>query len=107
MYETRKTPCYAVIFTSTQTATQQGYAEMAARMEELAQQQPGFLGLESVRSPEGKGVTISYWQDLPSIRAWKENPEHQTAQQLGKQKWYQDFTIEIAKIESVSHFSKD
>ncbi len=107
MHETRKMPCYAVIFTSTQTVTQQGYTKMAARMQELAQQQPGFLGLESVRSPEGKGITISYWQDLPSIQNWKENSEHQTAQRLGKQEWYQDFTIEIARIESVSHFSQD
>lgn len=107
MHETRKTPCYAVIFTSTHTETQQGYAEMAARMQELVQQQPGFLCLESVRSPEGTGVTISYWEDLASIRAWKDNPEHLTAQRLGKQKWYQNYTIEIARIESTSQFSKD
>lgn len=45
---------------------------MSARMQELAQQQPGFLRLESVRSPDGTGITISYWEDLASIRAWKE-----------------------------------
>jgi len=107
MNKTRKHPCYAVIFTSTQTDFQEGYAEMSARMEELARQQAGFLGIESFRSPEGKGVTISYWKDLPSIQAWKQNPEHQTAQQLGKQKWYKDFTVEVARIESAYHFSHD
>ncbi len=80
---------------------------MSARMQELAGQQAGFLGVESFRSPAGTGVTISYWKDLSSIQAWRENPEHQTAQQLGKQQWYQDFTIEVAKIETACHFSKD
>ncbi|MEZ4874445.1 MAG: hypothetical protein R2793_03090 [Flavobacteriaceae bacterium] len=41
-----KPPYYAVIFTNTQTETLQGYAEMAETMEALAQQQPGYLGME-------------------------------------------------------------
>ncbi|WP_298859638.1 antibiotic biosynthesis monooxygenase [uncultured Gimesia sp.] len=107
MDKTRKPPYYAVIFTSTQTDCQEGYTETATRMEELARQQSGFLGIESFRSSDGDGVTISYWKDLPSIQAWKQNPEHQTAQQLGKQKWYKNFTIEVARIESASHFTND
>ncbi|MFK7778686.1 MAG: antibiotic biosynthesis monooxygenase [Gimesia sp.] len=107
MSENRTPPCYAVIFTSTRTECQEGYEETAARMEELARRQPGFLGIESFRSPENKGVTISYWKDLSAIQAWKQNPEHLIAQRLGKQKWYKDFTIEVAKIESASHFSHD
>tara|TARA_R110002095_G_scaffold131203_3_gene113977 strand:- start:912 stop:1154 length:243 start_codon:yes stop_codon:yes gene_type:complete len=79
---------------------------MSARMRELAEQQAGFLGAESFRSPDNRGVTISYWKDLPSIQAWKENPEHQTAQRLGKQQWYLNYTIEIAKVETACHFSR-
>ncbi|MCH9654511.1 MAG: antibiotic biosynthesis monooxygenase [Planctomycetes bacterium] len=107
MDKTRKYPCYAVIFRSTQTDCQEGYTETAARMEELARQQAGFLEIQSFRSPAGEGVTISYWKDLPSIQAWKQNPEHQTAQQLGKKKWYENYTIEVARIESASHFSQN
>ncbi|QDT99403.1 antibiotic biosynthesis monooxygenase family protein [Gimesia aquarii] len=100
----RQPPYYAVIFTSTQTDDLDGYAEMSAHMEKLASNQSGFLGIESFRSLDKKGVTISYWKDLSAIRAWKENPEHLTAQQLGKQQWYQDYTIEIAKIETAYDF---
>jgi len=80
---------------------------MSARMQELARQQPGFLDIESFRSPDGKGVTISYWEDLPAIQDWKQNPEHLTAQRLGKQHWYQDYTVEVAKIESAYRFSRE
>ena len=90
-------PYYAVIFTSLRTPGDAGYAAMAERMVDLAQQQSGFLGMESAR--EDVGITVSYWTDLVSIRAWKANTEHQQAQALGHAQWYTSFTVRIAKVE--------
>lgn len=90
-------PYYAVIFSSTLAAETDGYGQMAERMLELAQQQPGFLGVESAR--EELGITVSYWRDLEAISAWKANAEHQLAQQLGRERWYASFHTRIAKVE--------
>jgi len=46
---TPKPPYYAVIFSSLRSDDIDGYEETAARMVELAAQQPGFLGVESAR----------------------------------------------------------
>ena len=70
---------------------------MAQRMVELAQQQPGYLGIESAR--EDIGITVSYWKDLASIRQWKKNAEHLQAQSLGKERWYSAYTTRIALVE--------
>lgn len=94
---TPKPPYYAVLFSNHQTNDTEGYAEMAERMLELAKQQEGFLGVESAR--EDLGITVSYWSDLESIKAWKENTEHLQAQQLGHEKWYSSFKTRIAKVE--------
>ncbi|MEP1216453.1 MAG: antibiotic biosynthesis monooxygenase [Marinobacter sp.] len=94
---TPKAPYYAVIFSSHRTDGDNGYAEMAERMAELAAQQPGYLGMESAR--EGLGITVSYWESLEAIRNWKQNAEHQEAQRLGHQQWYSSFRVRIAKIE--------
>lgn len=94
---TPEPPYYAVIFTSLRTNIDNGYDEMAARMVALAAQQPGFLGVESARNEVG--VTVSYWADLASIKAWKAHAEHQEAQRLGHQQWYQHFKTRIAKVE--------
>lgn len=94
---TPKPPYYAVIFTSTRTEGDNGYSKMAERMEELASQQPGFLGVDSAR--EDVGITVSYWQDLESIKNWKENVEHQEARKQGREKWYDSFSVRIAKVE--------
>lgn len=90
-------PYFAVIFTSTRTEADNGYGEVANRMLELAEQQPGFLGVESAR--EGVGITVSYWTDLDSIKKWKANAEHLEAQKFGRKYWYASFKVRISKVE--------
>ena len=53
--------------------------------------------MESAR--DGLGITVSYWKDLESIRAWKAHAEHQVAQKLGHEKWYAAFKTRIARVE--------
>ncbi len=90
-------PYYAVIFTSVQTENIEGYSEMAELMETLAKQQPGFLGIESARNEIG--ITVSYWQNLESIKIWKENLDHLTAQKKGREQWYSYYKVRICKVE--------
>ncbi len=92
-----QTPYYAVIFTSVRTDADEGYSAMAGKMEELARQQPGFLGVESAR--DQVGITVSYWKDLESIKNWKQNLDHLQAQQKGRTTWYEKYTVRIALVE--------
>ncbi len=92
-------PCYAVIFTSRRTPEDQGYDDMAVRMEELAAEQPGFLGIESARGSDGFGITISYWRSLDELQAWKQVAEHRGAQQLGRERWYTEYQVRVARVE--------
>ncbi|MFF2795822.1 antibiotic biosynthesis monooxygenase family protein [Lysinibacillus xylanilyticus] len=90
---------YAVIFTSQRTDEDgEGYAKMAEVMDELAQKQPGFIRVESARNAEGKGITVSYWESLEAIQAWRENSKHLVAQQFGKEKWYMQYNVEISQV---------
>ena len=96
--KTPKPPYYAVIFTSLRTEGDNGYSKMADRMVELAEQQKGFLGIESAR--EEVGITVSYWKDLESIKLWKSNAEHINAQEKGHNIWYSNFKVRISKVEN-------
>jgi heme-degrading monooxygenase HmoA len=96
---TPEPPYYAVIFTSTRSAGDDGYAEMAERMLALASQQPGFLGVESARGTDGLGITVSYWASEEAIRAWKAVAEHRLAQAAGRERWYQHFETRVARVE--------
>ncbi|HEY2093149.1 MAG TPA: antibiotic biosynthesis monooxygenase [Thermoanaerobaculia bacterium] len=95
---TPEPPYFAVIFTS-QRVNDEGYAETSKRMMDLAQQQPGFLGIESARGADGVGITVSYWRDLESIANWKAHGEHLVAQGRGRSEWYGGYVTRIAKVE--------
>jgi heme-degrading monooxygenase HmoA len=89
-------PYTAVVFTSLRTEGDQGYAEMSRRMDELAAQQPGYLGVESAR--DGLGITVSYWVDEAAAHAWKQVAEHLVAQERGRAVWYADYLVRIATV---------
>lgn len=103
--ETFELPYYAVIFTSIRTEGDNGYAEMSQKMEALAKEQEGFLGIESAR--EEIVIPISYWKDLESIRRWYENAEHKLAQAKGYEIWYKSFTTRVCKVERDNIFERE
>ncbi|MEN8191989.1 MAG: antibiotic biosynthesis monooxygenase [Bacteroidota bacterium] len=103
--ETPSPPYYAVIFTSHRTNIESGYNEMSEEMVTLAKQQVGFLGLESARNDIG--ITVSYWKDIESIEKWKNNVQHSVARKRGKEEWYHQFMVRIAKVERDYRFQKD
>jgi heme-degrading monooxygenase HmoA len=95
--ETPEPPYTAVIFTSTRTTGDNGYARMLQRMEALAREQPGYLGIESVKDGLS-GITVSYWRDESDAAAWKQVAEHLVAQERGKQVWYNDYRVRVATV---------
>jgi heme-degrading monooxygenase HmoA len=94
-------PYYAVIFSSKRRegAGEDGYAEMAQRMEQLVAQQPGFLGAESTRGADGFGITVAYFESEAAIAAWRNNAEHAAARARGRAEWYEHFELRVAKVE--------
>jgi heme-degrading monooxygenase HmoA len=96
-----------VIFTSIRTGQDaDGYARTAARMMELAAQQPGYLGIETTRGEDGIGITVSYWDGLESIRNWRQHAEHQIAQRDGKAKWYAEYRLRLCRVEEEIFFDR-
>lgn len=89
-------PYFAVIFTSLKSKNEPEYAEAAKLMEQLAQKQKGYLGYESAR--EGLGITVSYWESLDAIQAWKENIEHIAVQKMGRDAWYAAFKVRVCEV---------
>lgn len=100
-------PYFVVIFSSRSTHIDAAYNEVAMRMLKLAQKQAGFLGVSSVRENQ-TGITVSYWKDEKSIQRWQQHTEHLQAQKLGKIRWYDEYSIQVAKVErSYSGTKKD
>ena len=89
----------AVIFVSRKTdADPEGYARAAAEMEEEVTKAPGYIGHDSVGSPDGSGITISYWEDHASAAAWRAHARHSEVRAEGRRSWYSYYRLVVADV---------
>ena len=88
---------FVVIFRAQAKALDAEYSAMAAQMRELALTRFGCLDFTAVTEGDQE-VALSYWPDEASIRAWKQHTDHLMAQQLGRERWYASYSVEIAEV---------
>jgi len=96
--ELPKNNFYAVIFSNTKSNDLEGYAEMDETTMALAQQQPGYLGYESI-TKDDKTIFISYWETKDAIENWRKNATHKVAKAQAM-KWYKRYLSQICLVES-------
>ncbi len=70
-------------------------------MQEQVKHYDGFLGEAPCRSIENEKtfVTLFYWRDRESIKAWRADPEHVKTQQLGREKIFAWYKIRVCELE--------
>ena len=88
---------FVVIFRAQAKALDAEYSAMAAQMRDLALTQFGCLDFTAATEGDQE-IAVSYWPDEASIRAWKQHADHLLAQQLGRERWYARYSVEVAEI---------
>jgi len=96
--DTPKPPYYAVIAPAELSEDIVGYPEMAQKLIEIAQDIPGFIGIESSYM-RGFVLAVTYWESLEAIQNWRVNAHHMIAKQNAKTKWFKKYFTRIAKVE--------
>ncbi len=71
------------------------------KMQVQVKQYDGFLGQVPCSSIENENifVTLFYWRDRESIRAWRDDPQHVEIQHLGREKIFAWYKIRVCEIE--------
>ena len=96
-----------VLFRSRLTpAAGDDYGAMAAEMVETARTMPGFIDVKAFKSEDGERLTVVWWQDEETLKAWREHARHRIAQGLGREKWYENFHLEVAHVIRSSEFQR-
>lgn len=88
---------FVVIFRAKVRTVDSEYSEVAARLRELAMGQFGCLDFQAITEGNNE-IALSYWPNEESIVAWKSHSEHLLAQQLGRERWYESYTVQVAEI---------
>lgn len=89
---------YAVIFRAVINNFDQSYFDTAARMQELAKNKYGCTEFTAL-TDGNQEIAVSYWDSEEQIIAWKQDPEHKMAQELGRSKWYKSYKVQVVKVE--------
>ena len=71
---------------------------LGERMYELASAMPGFLSYKDFGSEDGEYVSIVEFETLENVNAWRDHPEHQEAQRLGRTRFFQEYTIQVCEV---------
>ncbi len=71
------------------------------QMQEQVKKYDGFLGEAPCSSIENENifVTLFYWRDRESMKAWREDSEHVKIQQLGRDKLFARYKIRVCELE--------
>ncbi|AOR33370.1 antibiotic biosynthesis monooxygenase [Streptomyces fodineus] len=101
-------PCYAAIFTAHRTDDDpDGYDRTAAHLSRLVREVPGFLGEDAARTPGGLAVSVAYFRDLAGLAQWRDHPAHLAAKRRGRERWYERYSLHIAKVEHAHVFARE
>lgn len=76
------------------------YLEHAARLRPLLERMDGFISVERFQSltAPGKILSLSFWRDEASVRAWREQAEHRATQAVGRAGVFDDYRLRVATV---------
>ena len=83
------------------TGMESEFETASQQMQEQVKKYNGFLGEAPccIIENEKRFVTLFYWRDRESIKAWREDPEHLKTQQLGREKIFAWYKIRVCELE--------
>jgi heme-degrading monooxygenase HmoA len=84
-----------------------GYESVAERMVELARQQPGFRAIKTFAAEDGERVTISEFDSIEAVNAWRANLEHLEAQRRGRAEFYAEYSLQTCELVREATFSAE
>jgi heme-degrading monooxygenase HmoA len=76
------------------------YLGLAAALRRDLETIDGFISVERFQSltEPGKLLSLSFWHDEASVRAWRTNGAHRAGQQAGRGGIFADYRLRIASV---------
>ncbi len=80
---------------------------LADEMMALARSMPGFLSCEVFISQSGERASLVEFETAEHLQAWREHPRHRAAQALGRERFYEDYTLQVCDPMRTSRFERE
>jgi len=91
---------YVVIFRSTRKLDDgKLYSVWSEKMERLVKTIDGYVNHFGFRDATSRdGVTVSYFSSLDAISQWKQLDDHKVAQQMGRDSFYEEYSVQVCEV---------
>ncbi len=83
------------------------YVPLAERMSSLARTMPGYVSHKGFSADDGERVTVVEFESEAAMRAWRMHPEHRTAQQKGRESFYEEYTVQVCELVRQARFKRE
>ena len=80
------------------------FAKLGDEMLEIAQSMPGFLSYKVYHAEDGERCSVIEFETREQLDAWRNLPVHVAAQQRGRKRYYQTYSLHVCEPERESRF---
>lgn len=74
------------------------FAALAAELEVRARAFPGFVDFKEFTAADGERVALVTFASAEAEAAWRDDPQHQDAQQQGRDRFYSEYDIAVCSV---------
>ncbi len=76
------------------------YFDIAGELKETLTQMSGFISIERFQSLTNldKFLSLSFWKDEESVKAWREQTFHRQAQVKGRNLLFDNYRLRVANV---------
>jgi heme-degrading monooxygenase HmoA len=76
------------------------YLDAAAQLRPMLEGIDGFISIERFASltEPGKILSLSFWRDEDTVRAWRNLEAHRATQRAGRQSIFADYRLRVASV---------
>ncbi|MCG8589051.1 MAG: antibiotic biosynthesis monooxygenase [Proteobacteria bacterium] len=82
------------------------FYELAAQLKKRAEAMPGFLSYKVFTGEDGERCSIVEFESHEELLAWRNLPEHREAQQVGRERYYEEYTLHVTQPVRESRFKR-
>lgn len=78
----------------------QDYLDEATKLRDFVEHIDGFISIERFESlyEPGKILSLGFFRDEEAVKAWRNTSAHRDAQSLGRNHYFSDYRLRIAKV---------
>src|ERR1700751_510019 len=80
------------------------YVALVDRLNALARTMPGYIAHKGFFADDGERVTIVEFEHEEGLRAWRRHPEHVEAIKLAREKYYDEYSVQVCTLDRESKF---